>query len=283
MDHFTGSWSTADHDPTLTEPCDDDFECSDSFQHTSTEPQDNYADWEGFFERFQGEVPGQGHVVNLSDVPVSQEATCGALAAIGLPETSSWSSSSAASTTITPPDSATQPGLDWNAAVSVCDQSIFTPSQWNPENEYGAARFGSLSHHGLGIFLQNDPQQSTAFGDCYQAYNGDLNHYPPPPLREPHHTFRAGPLPQLPYRGVATDDEDDEADATDPCYAKLLWTCLKQAPEHTLSLKALYEWVAQNSQKAKDPKTRGWQNSVRHNLSMNAVSIERLLKTRDHI
>jgi hypothetical protein len=46
---------------------------------------------------------------------------------------------------------------------------------------------------------------------------------------------------------------------------------LEEAPDHTLSLKEVYEWVLQHSQKAKN-KDRGWQNSVRHNLSMNAVS-----------
>ncbi|EGP90902.1 uncharacterized protein MYCGRDRAFT_31038, partial [Zymoseptoria tritici IPO323] len=53
-------------------------------------------------------------------------------------------------------------------------------------------------------------------------------------------------------------------------YAQLLHRCLKEAPDHTLSLKEVYEWVLQHSQKARN-KDRGWQNSVRHNLSMNAA------------
>lgn len=65
--------------------------------------------------------------------------------------------------------------------------------------------------------------------------------------------------------------EEDVADSADPCYAQLLHKCLKEAPQHTLSLRELYDWVSQHSQKAKDPNNRGWQNSVRHNLSMNAV------------
>lgn len=66
--------------------------------------------------------------------------------------------------------------------------------------------------------------------------------------------------------------EEEGADSADPCYAQLLHKCLKDAPHHTLSLRELYDWVSQHSQKAKDPNNRGWQNSVRHNLSMNAVS-----------
>ncbi|KAK4953070.1 hypothetical protein LTR10_008775 [Elasticomyces elasticus] len=68
-------------------------------------------------------------------------------------------------------------------------------------------------------------------------------------------------------------DDNDELDAIEDevCYAKLLWRCLLDAPEHTMTLKELYDWIKEHSQKAKDPKNRGWQNSVRHNLSMNAA------------
>ena len=73
--------------------------------------------------------------------------------------------------------------------------------------------------------------------------------------------------------GSGSDESNDvDADAADPCYAQLLYRCLKEAHGHTMSLKDLYEWIKEHSQKAKDQKNRGWQNSVRHNLSMNAVS-----------
>ncbi|KAF2207238.1 hypothetical protein CERZMDRAFT_51424, partial [Cercospora zeae-maydis SCOH1-5] len=68
------------------------------------------------------------------------------------------------------------------------------------------------------------------------------------------------------------DDSDEQAaESADPCYAQLLYKCLLDAPDHTLSLRELYDWVAAHSQKARDPNNRGWQNSVRHNLSMNAA------------
>ena len=77
-------------------------------------------------------------------------------------------------------------------------------------------------------------------------------------------------VPQQWQNSSGCEDVDDEA--VEVCYAQLLWRCLKEAPEHTMSLKDLYEWVKEHSLKAKDPKNKGWQNSVRHNLSMNAVS-----------
>jgi hypothetical protein len=67
--------------------------------------------------------------------------------------------------------------------------------------------------------------------------------------------------------------EEGEAGANaDPCYAQLLYKCLKEAPDHIMTLKNVYEWVLQHSQKARESAGTGWQNSVRHNLSMNAVS-----------
>ncbi|KAK3110276.1 hypothetical protein LTR53_015601 [Teratosphaeriaceae sp. CCFEE 6253] len=77
-------------------------------------------------------------------------------------------------------------------------------------------------------------------------------------------------VPQ-PWLNSSGSDELDDIDAVEVCYAQLLWRCLKEAPEHTMTLKELYDWVREHSQKAKDPKNRGWQNSVRHNLSMNAA------------
>lgn len=67
-------------------------------------------------------------------------------------------------------------------------------------------------------------------------------------------------------------DENANGEVTDPCYAQLLYGCLLEAPDHTMSLKDVYSWVCQHSQKARDSTGTGWQNSVRHNLSMNAVS-----------
>ncbi|TKA75378.1 hypothetical protein B0A55_06014 [Friedmanniomyces simplex] len=110
--------------------------------------------------------------------------------------------------------------------------------------------------------------------------------------QEPHH-MSVGPSPMLsqgspldsdfmdgawdqpdipqPWLDSSGSDEINDIDAIEVCYAQLLWRCLKQAPEHTMTLKELYDWVREHSQKAKDPKNRGWQNSVRHNLSMNAA------------
>lgn len=93
---------------------------------------------------------------------------------------------------------------------------------------------------------------------------GCLTSYPHPAVSREH--FNDGRM----QRDISEGFEVVES--ADPCYARLLWQCLREAPGYTLSLKDIYAWIRQHTQKARDPKNKGWQNSVRHNLSMNAVS-----------
>ncbi len=52
-------------------------------------------------------------------------------------------------------------------------------------------------------------------------------------------------------------------------YAKLMFRAFLAAEGHRMTLKELYQWFKDNTDKVKGG---GWQNSIRHNLSMNAVS-----------
>ncbi|KAI0144581.1 hypothetical protein GGR57DRAFT_326673 [Xylariaceae sp. FL1272] len=51
-------------------------------------------------------------------------------------------------------------------------------------------------------------------------------------------------------------------------YAKLIFECLMAASNKTMSLQDIYRWFEQNTDKGHDG-SKGWQNSIRHNLSMN--------------
>ncbi|KAK7541407.1 hypothetical protein IWX49DRAFT_322597 [Phyllosticta citricarpa] len=63
---------------------------------------------------------------------------------------------------------------------------------------------------------------------------------------------------------------DPSADKTEP-YAKLIHRCLMQAPNKEMVLRDIYNWFKSNTNKAADKRTKGWQNSIRHNLSMNGA------------
>lgn len=84
------------------------------------------------------------------------------------------------------------------------------------------------------------------------------------------------PKVHRPLRGTersAPMDSESESEGKqgEPPYAKLIYRALMNAAGHQMVLKDIYEWIALNTDKARDPAFKGWQNSVRHNLSMNGV------------
>lgn len=63
----------------------------------------------------------------------------------------------------------------------------------------------------------------------------------------------------------------DEEGNIDPPYSLLIYQALSSAPGKKLPLQGIYNWFEKNTEKGKDQNSKGWQNSIRHNLSMNAV------------
>ncbi|OKL56645.1 hypothetical protein UA08_08351 [Talaromyces atroroseus] len=59
----------------------------------------------------------------------------------------------------------------------------------------------------------------------------------------------------------------------DKPYAYLLYEALRSAKDHRLSLQEIYRWFEDNTNKANDPNSKGWQSSIRHNLSMNEAFV----------
>jgi len=76
--------------------------------------------------------------------------------------------------------------------------------------------------------------------------------------------------PSTPFDDGMSFDGDNDGDKAEP-YAKSLFRCLRDAPGHTMVLREIYDWFKANTDKARDPGSTGWQNSIRHNLSMNKV------------
>lgn len=70
----------------------------------------------------------------------------------------------------------------------------------------------------------------------------------------------------------STGDNKEER-SSHPPYSVLIYQALKEAPGHKLQLQSIYSWFEANTDKGGDPNAKGWQNSIRHNLSMNAVTL----------
>ncbi|PCD46250.1 hypothetical protein AU210_001658 [Fusarium oxysporum f. sp. radicis-cucumerinum] len=107
-----------------------------------------------------------------------------------------------------------------------------------------------------------------------------------PVLMKARHKSPAG-VPE--YRAnseVVQEGKDLQAAAaggakTDEPYAKLLYRALMSVPDHAMTLQEIYQWFRENtdkdikkdkSEKRPGKNAEGWQNSIRHNLSMNDVS-----------
>lgn len=58
-------------------------------------------------------------------------------------------------------------------------------------------------------------------------------------------------------------------------YAQLIYKAFMSTPNRAMTLQDIYQWFRENTEKGKSD-TKGWQNSIRHNLSMNHVGVPSL-------
>lgn len=78
------------------------------------------------------------------------------------------------------------------------------------------------------------------------------------------------PHRDLKYCMMQAEKNQEESSYDEP-YAQLIYKALMQAPGHRMMLRDIYEWFQRNTTKPQESGTNGWQNSIRHNLSMNQV------------
>lgn len=99
----------------------------------------------------------------------------------------------------------------------------------------------------------------------------------PPAYMMHHHVSQASPYDMELLSARASEPPMEPkapaaaSNKTETPYAQLIYRALKNAVGHSMSLQDLYAWFQENTDKCK-PGQRGWMNSIRHNLSMNAVS-----------
>lgn len=71
---------------------------------------------------------------------------------------------------------------------------------------------------------------------------------------------------------VAQSPNGGSAATEGPPYAQLIYRALMSREGHCMSLQEIYQWFRENTEKVKGG-GKGWQNSIRHNLSMNQVRL----------
>lgn len=75
------------------------------------------------------------------------------------------------------------------------------------------------------------------------------------------------------HYAMSPEEDDDDPNLCDKPYARLIYEALMQAPGHRMMLREIYHWFQCHTTKPAESGTNGWQNSIRHNLSMNQVSV----------
>lgn len=119
--------------------------------------------------------------------------------------------------------------------------------------------------------LANFSRSPTAESDCFTA-SCSTSEYPT--------EITEGPS-SMTSAESSKDDLEGSASAakkrtSEEPYAKLIYRALLSTPNHSMVLQEIYQWFLENTNKGKSMST-GWRNSIRHNLSMNAVCAPRNL------
>lgn len=89
--------------------------------------------------------------------------------------------------------------------------------------------------------------------------------------------------PQSLYEDAIFNEPETDETPSDKPYAKLIWQAMMETPQKRMTLRQIYDWFKQNTTKPNDSGTNGWQNSIRHNLSMNKVLIARVCLAQEFI
>ncbi|KAK4239287.1 hypothetical protein C8A03DRAFT_32625 [Achaetomium macrosporum] len=76
--------------------------------------------------------------------------------------------------------------------------------------------------------------------------------------------------PSKPPARAATDSSNSKEEP----YAKLIYRAFLSTPRRAMTLQEIYQWFRENTDKGKT-EGKGWQNSIRHNLSMNMAFTKR--------
>lgn len=175
------------------------------------------------------------------------------------------SSQPGVSSTSYPASSAYLPSQSYEPATrsfpSHAHIDIYHPSPYPLEGLSNAQDGLSLSpcSSTLGYSKHEDELASPApiTEGAHDNFNGPFNH------GAKSHSRQSSAVPSTPGNSSNTKVEEP--------YAQLIFRAFKSNPRHAMTLQDLYQWFRENTDKGKND-TKGWQNSIRHNLSMNRVS-----------
>jgi hypothetical protein len=148
-------------------------------------------------------------------------------------------------------------GLPHDASTS----EAYPPSMYQIEP---SIHYDSLSECGV----EDHPMQMRDDYECH--YGTQLHGEEHTGYNSPYSDVTRESTPNDVFSNPGPGGEDTTIDKDQP-YAQLIYQALRQADGHTMVLRDIYDWFKTNTDKSAGSETKGWQNSIRHNLSMNGV------------
>ncbi|KAI8948570.1 hypothetical protein F4801DRAFT_581327 [Xylaria longipes] len=119
----------------------------------------------------------------------------------------------------------------------------------SPGDSNSAASISSSSESSSSLPVHEESTQMNINVDNLPRFNNGAMHSLPAPAEKPEGTGKAKP---------------------EEPYAKLIQRALMSADDHKMALQQIYQWFRENTDKTNSD-GKGWMNSIRHNLSMNAA------------
>lgn len=146
---------------------------------------------------------------------------------------------------------------------ALASQAVVGPSDWGvlDTHSFKDRSYGYPTHLDSLQPLQNSPPSPLSE---VSSYHSPQSLAAASPAMTAHTTDRLSP------RSITGEHKEERPGH--PPYSHLIYQALKDAPGNKLPLQGIYAWFEANTDKGRDPNAKGWQNSIRHNLSMNAVS-----------
>lgn len=175
---------------------------------------------------------------------------------------------------------------NYNVAYAPQYPTSSCPRSYHGLNINGLPSDADISEAHPPAVYQIEPQQhcdshsDTGMNDHLMQMRDDYEHHYGSHFKANNHagynspysdlTRASTPSSESPRRNFNSGD-DTTIDKEQP-YAQLIYQALLQADGHTMILRDIYDWFFKYTDKAAASETKGWQNSIRHNLSMNGVS-----------
>ncbi|KAI1752717.1 hypothetical protein F4782DRAFT_546344 [Xylaria castorea] len=141
-----------------------------------------------------------------------------------------------------------------------------------PSEIYGASGFEF--QHGVELESLGMNNYGTTASSSSETSSSLLIHDEPVQMNsniEGYLGFDNGSFPNTPAP-LGNPDETGKAKPEEP-YAKLIQKALMSVDGSKMALQQIYQWFRENTDKSNND-GKGWQNSIRHNLSMNAAFLK---------